>query len=105
MVEVSEYWIGKGVDYESLWAAYDGGQGYIQKYYNMTTHLLVIEFSSPEKSKPLFEHEAIFKTIKGYFHDFKKACLTYDDYATAGPLFFYSVERASGIYKFLGELR
>lgn len=105
MVDVPEYWIGEGVDYESLWTAYDGGQGYIAKYSEMRNHLLVIEFVSPDKSMPLFEHEAVLKTIKGYFHDVKKACLSSDEYAKAGPLFFYSVDRGSGIYKFLGELR
>jgi hypothetical protein len=104
MVDVAEYWIGKGVDYEALWRSYEEGQGYIEKYRSMTTHLLVIEFETEAKSNPLFAHEAVFKTIKGYFHDFKKACLSSSDYERVGPLFFYSVERGSGIYKFLGEL-
>jgi hypothetical protein len=102
---IEEYWIGRGVDYASVWHAYEAGVGYINKYYEMTTHLLVIEFALPDKSKPLFEHEAVFKTLKGYFHDMKHECLPPEEYATAGPLFFYSVDRGSGIYKFLGELR
>ncbi len=100
-----EYWIGQDVDYRGVWAAFDGGLGYIDKYFSMRVHLFVIEFAIPYTEKPMFEHEAVFKTIKGYFHDFKKACYSAEEYANAGPLFLYSVERGSGKYKFLGELR
>jgi hypothetical protein len=102
---IEEYWIGRGVDYGSIWRAYEAGTGYINKYDQMKAHLLVIEFETPDRSDPLFEHEAVFKTIKGYFHDMKHECLAPEAYAEAGPLFFYSVDRGSGIFKFLGELR
>jgi hypothetical protein len=102
---VEEYWIGKNTDYNSLWAAYDSGSGYMAKYYGMTAHLIIIELEHPPREKPLFQHEAIFKTMKGYFHDLKRACLSFEEYVNAAPLYFYSVERGSSKYKFLGELR
>ena len=71
----------------------------------METHLLRLEISSPPVDEPLFNHEAVYKTVKGYFHDLKEACLTREEYGRAGPLFLYSVDRGSGIWNFLGELR
>jgi len=71
----------------------------------MEVHLLVIELSKFSSDQPLFNHEAVYKTLKGYFHDLKRLCLSEDEYNHAGPLFFYSVDRGSGIWKFLGELR
>jgi hypothetical protein len=102
---VEEYWIGDDVDYRGVWSAYEGGRGYIRKYQEMTVHLLVIKFETPPSELPLFEHEAIFKTLKGYFHDLKKACFTKEQYQRSGPMFLYSVERGSGIYKLFGEVR
>ncbi len=100
-----EAWIGKGVDYERIWRDFDSGTGYIQKFRSMDVHLFRITFSEPPPSLPLFNHDAVFKTIKGYFHDLKQACLTPADYSKAGPLFLYSIDRASSIWEFLGELR
>ena len=31
MVTMEEYWVGKGVEYDRLWDAYDDGVGYIEK--------------------------------------------------------------------------
>jgi hypothetical protein len=101
----SEYWIGKGVDYESLWDAYESGDGYMQKFRPMRVHLMRITFREQPKQYPLFNFEAVYKTIKGYFHDLKKSCLTSEEYAVAGPLFIYRVGRSSGVWEFLGELR
>jgi hypothetical protein len=56
-------------------------------------------------SLPLFDHEAIFKTAKGYFHELKQKCLPRSDYEHAGPLFLYEISRGSSIWSFLGELR
>jgi hypothetical protein len=103
--DVQKYWIGSTVNYKELWAAYEAGEGYIYKFKKMECHLLVIEFHKWNRSFPLFDHEAVFKTIKGLFHDLKKENLSPAEYDAAGPLFFYSVERGSSIYKFLGELR
>ena len=104
-MSVEEYWIGRGVDYEDVWRSYEHGLGYIDKFRTMRVHLLRIELRQFPGHLPLFNHEAVYKTIKGYFHDLKQQCLSRDDYAVAGPLFLYSVERASGIWNFLGELR
>lgn len=102
----AEYWIGKGVDYKRLWAIYDAGQGYIQKFKSQKeVYLIAIEFNYPSSQIPLFDHEAVFKTLKGLFHDLKQTNLSSTEYDEALPLFLYSVERGSGIYKFLGELR
>jgi hypothetical protein len=53
----------------------------------------------------LFDHEAVFKTLKGLFHDLKKENLSPEEYYIAGPMYLYSVERGSSVYKFLGGLR
>lgn len=100
-----EYWIGKDVDYEGIWKAYDSGRGYMDKYQSMEVHLIRITLSQQPAHLPLFNHEAVFKTFKGYFHDLKVHCLTPDEYSEAGPLFLYGVDRGSGIWEFLGELR
>jgi len=100
-----EYWIGRDVDYEKYWDSYLNGKGYIQKYHSMEVHIIRIKFVQQPNTLPLFNFEAVFKTIKGYFHDLKKYCLTPEEYGSAGPLFVYSVERDSGIWTFLGELR
>lgn len=100
-----EYWIGKDVDYNRLWEAYEQGDGYIQKYVSMRVHLIRIKLRQQPKNLPLFNFEAVFKTIKGYYHDLKKTCLNPNEYSEAGPLFIYSVNRDSVIWEFLGELR
>lgn len=100
-----EYWIGEGIDYDAIWDAYDDGVGYIDKFHSMNVHLLRITFAEPSASLPLFNFEAVYKTIKGYFHDLKMGVLSEDEFARAGPLFLYRVDRGSGVWEFLGELR
>ena len=100
-----EYWIGEGVDYDALWNAYESGEGYIHKFQSMRVHLLRITLHEQPREYPLFNFEAVYKTTKGYFHDLKKFCLTPDEYGEAGPLFIYGVNRSSGVWEFLGELR
>jgi hypothetical protein len=100
----AEYWIGKGVDYRSVWESFEEGSGYIDKFHSMQVHLLRIQFALPAISDPLFNQEAIYKTIKGYFHDFKQHVLTSRQYQEAGPLFLYGIDRGSGIWNFLGEI-
>jgi hypothetical protein len=103
-MDQAEYWIGKGVDYRSVWDSFEQGYGYIDKFHSMRVHLLRIQFALPAISDPLFNHEAIYKTIKGYFHDFKQHVLTSRQYQKAGPLFLYGIDRGSGIWSFLGEI-
>ena len=105
LVDRNEYWIGEGIDYDELWNAYDDGIGYVDKFRSMDVHLLRITFAEPSASSPLFNLEAVYKTLKGYFHDLKTAVLSADEFALAGPLFLYRVDRGSGIWDFLGELR
>jgi hypothetical protein len=100
-----EYWIGENVDYDKLWNAFDEGQAYIQKFRTMKVHLIRITLRNPTRDLPLFNHEVVYKTIKGYFYDLKRLCLSRTDFNTAGPLFLYNIERKSGIWDFLGELR
>ncbi|HEY4944371.1 MAG TPA: hypothetical protein VII56_23285 [Rhizomicrobium sp.] len=104
-ISVEEYWIGKGIDYKSLWSAYDRGKGYQEKFYSTRAHLIRIEFKDPNLKEPLFNHEVIYKTIKGLFHDLKKANLSADEYANAAPIFLYRIDRGSSVWEFLGELR
>ena len=103
--EVAEYWIGKGIDYKSLWHAYEDGSGYITKFFERETYLLRIKFADPSINAPLFNHEAVHKTLKGCFHDLKVLCFSWEEYNNALPLFSYSVERGSGIWDVLGGLR
>lgn len=105
MADLYEYWIGKDVPYNDVWEAYEKGQGYIDKYHSMEVHLIQIKFQQQPKELPLFNFEAVYKTLKGYFHDLKYYCLDTQSYNSAGPLFIYSVERSSGVWEFLGELR
>src|SRR5438477_7847545 len=104
-MNTQQYWIGKGVDYDELWSAYEQGDGYIDKYGSTRVHLFRLTLREQPQHLPLFNFEAVFKTVKGYFHDLKEQCLTRDDYCNAGPLFIYRVDRGSGIWEFLGELR
>ncbi|HXW23383.1 MAG TPA: hypothetical protein VEK73_01435 [Xanthobacteraceae bacterium] len=105
MVDSAEFWTGKGVDYAALWNAYTEGTAYIRKYQTMTVHLLRIEFHGFGDRKPMFNFEAIYKTVKGYFHDMKEITLSPRQYDLAGPLFLYSIDRGSEVWNFLGELR
>ena len=103
-MDVYEYWIGENVNYQNLWKAYENGDGYKRKFNFLKTHLIEIEFEYPPSSLPLFNQEVVYKTLKGYFHDLKKICLSREEYTSAGPLFIYEISRGSGIWTFLGEL-
>lgn len=104
-MSVYEYWIGEDVDYEKVWRDYEAGLLYIDKFKSMKVHLIRIELNQFPANLPLFNHEAVYKTMKGYFHDLKQLCLSPDEYNYAGPLYLYDVRRGSGIWDFLGELR
>lgn len=99
-----EYWIGKDIDLEKYWSAYFQGDGYKHKFLSMKCHVSEITFEVPNKNQPLFNLEPIFKTIKAYYHDLKKDCLSTQQYNSAGPMFIYEINRGSGIWTWLGEL-
>ena len=99
-----EYWMGKGLDLDRIWTVFDGGTGYINKVSSCDLHLLRLTFGSPALHSPLFSHEAIYKTIKGTFHDVKMECYSPQKYNELAPIFLYRVDRGSGIYDFLAQL-
>lgn len=105
MADYLEYWIGKNVNYDDIWQAYERGQAYVDKFRAMRVHLIQLRFANFTPDLPLFNHEAVYKTLKGYFHDMKYLCYPSTVYDSAGPLFLYGVQRGSGIWEFLGELR
>ncbi len=98
-----EYWIGKGINYSQLWEDYNhhDGEEYIKKFNTLILSLLKVEFDLPNINEPLFSHEAIYKSFKGLYHDFKEFCLTKDEYNNSKPLFLYSIERGSADWSFL----
>jgi hypothetical protein len=71
-----QYWIGRHVDLDQLWRDYDDGDGYIAKVKSTRLHLLRLTFSGHPAHLPLFDHEAIYKTVKGSFHDIKAECMS-----------------------------
>lgn len=104
-MSVDEYWIGKGIDLRRVWDDYEQGAGYIYKYSTMSPHLIQFTFSNPEAKSPLFNYEAVLKTMKAYFHESKYLSLSQNDYNNAGPLFLYEINRGSAIWSFLGGVR
>jgi hypothetical protein len=104
MDDTAEYWIGKNVDYTKLWDAYNSGKDdYQRKFHSMKTVPIKIEFDLPHHQDPLFNLEAIYKTLKGLYFDFKQYCLTDNEFNSAGPLFVYSIERGSAEWTILLE--
>jgi hypothetical protein len=67
----------------------------------MKTVPIKIEFDSPHRHDALFNLEAIYKTLKGLYFDFKQYCLTNHEFNNAGPLFVYSIERGSAEWTIL----
>lgn len=98
-----EYWVGKGLDLDSLWQEFDAGSGYIDKVSQTENYLLRLRFSGHPVNLPLFDHEVLYKTVKGTFHDVKKECLSKIEYEKAAPIFLYRIERSSGIFEFLAQ--
>jgi hypothetical protein len=98
-----EYWIGKDINLDEVWSSFD--QGYIDKYRSMEVYMLRLEFDKYTTNLPLFDQEAIVKTIKSLFHDFKKECLSSAEYDSLGPIFLYEINRGSAIWTFLAELK
>lgn len=77
----------------------------MDKFDAMKCHVIEITVTKHSKHTPLFNFEPVYKTIKAYYHDIKRAVLTDSEYRESGPLFFYDVNRGSGIWKFFGELK
>jgi hypothetical protein len=100
-----EYWIGKDIDLAEVWKAFDEGKGYIEKYKTMEVYMLRIGFENYSSNSPLFDHEAVSKTIKSLFHDFKRECLSDSEYNEFGPIFIYEINRGSALWSFLAELK
>jgi hypothetical protein len=100
---VEAYWMGKDLDLEALWHDFDNGAGYIHKVNSSRLHLLRLTFGGHPLDQPLFDHEVIYKTVKGTFHDVKAECFTKEAYDEAVPIFVYRIDRGSGIFEFLGQ--
>ena len=101
-----EYWIGKGLPLDDLWRDFDSGTEYIRKFKSIDPYVLRLTFENHPLASPLFDHfdhEILYKTVKGTFHDVKQECLSRNAYEEAAPIFLYRVERGSGIFEFLGE--
>ncbi len=98
-----EYWIGKGIHLDEVWADFDEGQSYIQKFESRPVHLMTLDFAGT-RITPLYNHEAIFKTVKFYFHEVKALSLSSRAYNESLPLFLYDIERGSSKYTFVGEV-
>lgn len=102
-MSVEQYWIGKDLELDQLWEDFESGREYIQEVSKCRLHLLRLTFAGHPIQMPLFDHEIIYKTVKGTFHDVKTECFTPEAYAEAVPIFLYSVERGSGIFEFLAQ--
>jgi len=100
-----EYWIGKDVNYESLWDDFESGDGYVNKFKSMKVHLLKLSFDNHPTDIPLFDLEVVYKTLKGTFHDIKMDYLSDDEYEAAGPMFVYKIDRGSSEWYLLAELK
>jgi hypothetical protein len=103
MMSVEQYWMGKGLDLDGLWRDFDSGSGYMKKVAASPLHLLRLTFADHPPHLPLFDHEVVFKTVKGTFHDVKAECLTPEAYDEAAPIFLHRVDRSSGVFEFLAQ--
>lgn len=102
-MSIEQYWMGKGLDLEGLWHDYDSGSGYMSKVAASPLHLMRLTFAHHPPHLPLFDHEVVFKTVKGTFHDVKAECMTPEAYDEAAPIFLHRVDRGSGVFEFLAQ--
>lgn len=102
-MSVEQYWMGKGLDLDSLWDDFDNGSPYVQKVVASRLYLLRLTFENHPSHLPLFDLEVLFKTVKGTFHDVKAECLTREAYERAAPIFLHRVDRGSGVFEFLAQ--
>ncbi len=100
-MSVEQYWMGKGLDLDGLWRDFDEGSPYIRKISPTALYVLRLTFADHPPHLPLFDHEVIFKTVKGTFHDVKAECLSPAAYDEAAPIFLYRVGVAPESSSFL----
>jgi hypothetical protein len=103
-MSAENYWIGANTSFRSIWEDFDNGSAYITKFRSSTVHMIKFKFRAYSSRDPLYNHEAIYKTLKAYFHDVKKACFTEQQYIESPPVFLYEIRRGSEEFSFLGEL-
>ncbi len=104
-MSLGRYWTGANLDLNRIWMDFEEGQAYVSKFNLAEVHMIRFTFSKYSSADPIFNHEAIFHTIKGYFHEVKKTCFTFEEYDASVPVFLYSINRNSEEWSFLGELR
>ena len=101
-----EYWLGRGTNYKNIWEDYlINKEVQIKKFNSRMYYPMQIKFDFPDSSMPVFNHEVIYKTLKGCYHDLVKHCLPSEAYNNSGPLFLNRLERGSGVFEFLGEFQ
>jgi hypothetical protein len=100
-MDFHQFWIGKDINLDELWQHYDNGTGYITKYHDSKFYLLRLSFDNFPPDLPLFNFEIVSKTIKSVFQDVKYECLSEWEYEREAPLYFYQVDRGSGIWELL----
>lgn len=101
----SFYWIGKSRNPMAVWEDFYSGQEYEEKFNQRAVHVIKFTFRKYESFHPLFNHDAIYQTIRAYFHEVKLACFTREEHLESVPLFLYEISRGSEKWSFLGELR
>lgn len=104
-VSFYQYWIGRNIDYRSVWEDLDAGEGYISKFNASEFYLLRLSFQKYDLGSPLFNHEAVYKTVKGVFHDLKLENFSPEEYDSYGPIYLYELKRGSEDWFFLAQLR
>jgi len=100
---MEEYWIGKGINIDKVWNDFDQGKGYIKKFQSIEVYKLEVKFDCYKPSDPIFNFEALFKSFKHSFHDFKKEFFSVDEYNRFAPLYFYEVKRGTEMWGWLAE--
>lgn len=100
---IAQYWIGKDLNPNEFWDVYHTDPGYAKKFWQIKTHFLQIELKENDQFGPLNSFEAVYKTVKSYFHEIKFKCFP-DEYNSLAPLYFYAIHRNPTKLLFLGEL-
>ena len=64
-MSVQEYWTGKGVDYKTLWAGYENGHGYLDKYRSMEAEAQVEYGLTPAENECLTGRLEVLSNVMG----------------------------------------